>query len=54
MLKPDVGSSDMMASVIGYGCRNPGKAGWPGADDEQTVAAVHRALDRIADLPSDL
>jgi len=40
-----LGSSDLKVSVVSFGCWAMGKQGWGDVQDEETIAAVHRALD---------
>ena len=40
MLQRQLGTSDIRASVIGYGCWKAGKAGWPEAEDRHSLDAV--------------
>ncbi len=40
-----LGSSDIQASVIGYGCWKAGKDGWHDANDSHTLNAISAAVD---------
>ncbi len=40
-----LGQSDLEFSVIGIGCWVMGGQGWGGADDKDSVAAIHRAIE---------
>ena len=40
-----LGNSNLSISVHGFGCWAMGGAGWGPVDDEESIAAVHRARD---------
>jgi aryl-alcohol dehydrogenase-like predicted oxidoreductase len=47
MDKRRIGKSDLHASIIGFGCWAMGNRGWgDDVDDDQSIRAVHAAIDR--------
>lgn len=46
MEKRRLGNSDLYTSVIGFGCWATGKRGWGDVDDEESIRAIHCAIDR--------